>query len=105
MGSREERRGRNEALFRQVNEHIVKLDDRFDMGEVEILCECAQLDCSDPLKITRSTYEKARESETTFIVAHGHVDPTIERVVSEADGYVIVEKTGDAAESANANPT
>lgn len=104
MGSREERRGRNETLFRQVNEHIVALDDRFDIGEVEILCECAQLDCTEPIKITRSAYEKARESETTFIVANGHADPELERVVSEAYGYVIVDKIGDAAEAAIANP-
>jgi hypothetical protein len=103
VGSREERRGQNEALFRQVNEHIVELDDRFDIGVVEILCECSQLDCSEPLKISRSAYETVRRSGTRFILVDGHADPSIERVVG-GDSYLIVEKIGDAADAAIANP-
>jgi hypothetical protein len=103
MGSREERRGQNEALFRQVNERIVELDDRFDIGVVEILCECAQLDCAAPLKISRGAYETVRRSETRFVLVDGHVDPSIERVVG-GDTYVIVEKIGDAADAAITNP-
>jgi hypothetical protein len=100
VGSREERQGRNEALFREVNERIVALDDRFDVGRVEILCECARLDCVQPIETTRDAYEEARTYGTTFIVADGHADPSIERIVGLRPGYAIVEKIGDAAEAA-----
>lgn len=43
-----------------------------------------------------------RRSETRFIVADGRADPSIERV--GGDSYLIVEKIGDAAEAAIANP-
>lgn len=44
-----------------------------------------------------------RRSETRFIVADGRADPSIERV-GGGDSYLIVEKIGDAAEAAIANP-
>jgi hypothetical protein len=102
VGSREERRGRNAALFRQVNERIVELDDCFGVGHVEILCECAELDCSEPIELTRKAYEEARQDATTFIVATAHVDASVERVVGVGSGYVVVGKIGDAAEAAAA---
>jgi hypothetical protein len=104
VGSREERRGQNEALFRQVNERIFELDERFGVDDVEIVCECAELGCAEPIALTRKAYEEAREHATTFIVAEGHADPSLERVIAARDGYVIVEKIGDAAEAAAAEP-
>ena len=97
MGSREERIGRNEALFREVNERIAEMSERFDVFDhLEIVCECAKLECSELIELSPSVYERARQDEATFIVVEGHTDPSIERVVFRGGPYVFVQKVGDA---------
>ena len=59
-----------------------------------------QLDCVQPIELTRDAYEEVRTDATTFIVADRHADPSIERIVGLRTGYAIVEKIGDAAEAA-----
>ena len=102
MGSREERRGLNEAVFRQVNERIADLGDPFAGQRLEIICECASLECVERIELARADYERARQDETTFIVLAGHVDPAIESAVARQNGYVFVRKHGDAADVAAA---
>ena len=102
MGSREERLGRNESAFRAVNERIVDLRDRQGAVRFEIVCECADATCDAPLSISAANYERARSDGTTFIVTAGHEDLTIERVVDQSGGYVLVRKLGEAAQTADA---
>lgn len=97
MGSREERLGKNEALFRQVNERIAEMGEHLDVDHLEIICECAKLGCTERIELPPSLYERARQNEETFIVVDGHTDPSIERVVFRGGAYVFVEKIGDAA--------
>jgi hypothetical protein len=96
MGDREERLGRNEALFREVNERIAETSERFDVDHFEIVCECANVECTERIELSPLVYERARQGEATFIVVNGHADPSIERVVFRGDSYVLVEKIGDA---------
>ena len=100
MGSREERLGRNEALFRQVNERIAEMGERLDVDHLEIVCECAELGCNERIELSPSLYERARQHTATFIVVDGHTDPSIERVVFRGGPFVFVEKIGDAAAAA-----
>jgi hypothetical protein len=100
MGSREDRRGRNEALFREVNEQIAELGERHRASRLEIVCECSNVACSEPISIFVSEYEEARSDPLTFIVRIGHVDPSVERTVREHRGHVLVKKLGDAAAAA-----
>jgi hypothetical protein len=100
MGSREERLGRNESAFRAVNERIVDLRDRQGAVQFEIVCECSDTACDAPLRISAANYERARSDGTTFIVSAGHEDLTVERVVDQSGGYVLVQKVGEAAETA-----
>ena len=100
MESREARRGRNEAVFREVNEHIAELGERSRAGVIEILCECADRTCAEPLSVSVGEYEAARAAATTFIVLDGHEDPSIERIVRRHRGRLLVEKLGEAAEVA-----
>lgn len=100
MGSREERRGLNEAVFRQVNEQIAELGERHGIETLEIICECSNGECVKPLSVSLAEYESARADATTFIVHTGHEDLTVERVLRSRGDHTFVQKLGDAAAAA-----
>lgn len=91
-----ERKARNEALFREVNERIEKVVE--DAANPEFLCECADEDCCETLELSIAEYEAIRRSPVRFPVKPGHSDPEVERVVEEHEQYVVAEKRGRAAE-------
>ena len=102
MHAREERLGRNESLFRSVNERIEQAAAASpgDDHVFEFFCECSDLDCTRLLPMTISEYESVRRSPVLFIVAPGHELPDIETVVSRKGAYHVVTKRGEAAEVA-----
>jgi hypothetical protein len=87
-----ERRAVNEALFRDVNERIAESADRFGADKTEFVCECADPNCTDRVPATLAEYERVRAKPTTFLLAPGHDQPDIERVVSERRRFHVVEK-------------
>jgi hypothetical protein len=96
-----QRAARNEAIFREVNENIADLEERFGPTEEPVfLCECADVGCSERLAVDPTTYRRVREQPRLFLVRPGHVVPQIERVVEHHRDFLIVEKTGAAAEVA-----
>ena len=99
---REERAARNQSLFREVNERISDLNEAFaEITDVfEIACECSNIKCIETITIGREEYRAARLDPSRFVVLPGDVAAGIERVVSEHDGYVVVEKVGVAGEVA-----
>jgi hypothetical protein len=88
----------NEALFRSVNEQIESLNERFGVPSelADFVCECADERCAERVTLTLGEYEDVRRVPTHFIVIHGHVNHQFETVVENADGYVVVEKFGEA---------
>ncbi len=97
-GRRRHVRGaKNQALFREVNEHVpdVAHEDR-----INFLCECAAEDCTVTIGLTPSEYETVRANARRFPIVPGHEVPEIERVVEEHDRYAVVEKSGLAADIA-----
>jgi len=92
-----ERLGRNEALFREVNERITELGERLEEDRLDIVCECADVECAARIELPYLEYEQAREDEATFIVVDGHEDRSTQRVVQRGNRYVFVEALGDAA--------
>jgi hypothetical protein len=107
VGIWEERAGRNEALFREVNENIAKLEARLT-GASEVIpaiCECSRAGCTTQIEITPDEYMAVRRHPDRFIVALGHEDPSLEHVVEAGRGYLVVEKDGVAAAAANAAST
>jgi hypothetical protein len=94
MDERDERAGKNEALFREINERIEGLNRAFEplTGDFDVVCECARVDCAERIRLTLAAYERVRADPTHFIVASGHVDASVERVVETEPGYKIVEK-------------
>jgi hypothetical protein len=99
-----ERKGKNEALFREVNERLKdrKEDDSAWTMPSQWICECADEHCTERIEMSLLEYEDLRSEPTRFAVAAGekHVSPDVERVVEERGDYWIVEKFGEAAETA-----
>src|SRR5437868_11656481 len=98
----EQRAARNEALFREVNENIARLEERYgttESGPIYV-CECANARCTEQLAIDPVTYRRVREQPRLFFVRPGHEDEQLERVVERHREYLIVEKTGEAGEVA-----
>ena len=99
MSERTERFARNEAAFRLLNERAVAVTKELALEGVaaepdrlECACECADPDCLVRLYVRSPDYELARADPGRFLVAAGHVNPEIERMIFELDGAVIVEK-------------
>lgn len=94
MGAREERIGLNEAVFREVNERIDDLAERFDLASepLDLVCECGDANCVQRISMTREEYEQLRSESHQFAVFPGHEIPDVESVVDQRKGYDIVQK-------------
>jgi hypothetical protein len=90
----EARVAQTEAAFREVNEAIAKTANRFHADEADFVCECADPDCAHRVTADLDAYEEVREDGTHFLLAPGHDEPSIERVVEETVEYTVVEKLG-----------
>ena len=108
--SAQEQAGRNEALFREVNERIREVSESLRTagggGGVEFVCECSRTECHAPIRVDLEEYESVRQHPTRFVIAPEHVwDGDAEHVVAEREGYWVVEKVGEAAsEAVEADP-
>jgi hypothetical protein len=104
LDQRQERVGRNEALFRVVNEQLEGLNDTFAVqtDTFQIVCECGYGDCVEQLTIPTRDYTRVRSDATLFFLLPGHQDATSEAVVEEEhEKYVVVRKhAGGPAEFA-----
>ena len=94
---------KNEAMHRAVNREIEHAAE--DFGErggdtIEVLCECGQPGCTSLLSLTIGDYDRVHGQRDRFIVAQGHVDLELERVVEEAEEYLVVDKFGEAEATA-----
>ncbi|MGH3031231.1 MAG: hypothetical protein ACRDNE_10810 [Gaiellaceae bacterium] len=109
MATTGERVGKNEALFREVNERIREASAGFFASEreqgVEFVCECSDAACYKPVELTLGEYETVRSDPAHFLVAPGHLWHTdAERRVAGNDRHWVVEKllaAGRAAEAAD----
>ena len=90
---------KNEAMHRAVNREIENVAE--DFGErggdmLEVLCECGQPGCTSLLLVTIRDYDRVHGQRDRFVVAPGHADPELERIVEEAERYLVVDKFGQA---------
>jgi hypothetical protein len=94
MDERAARIGRNEALFRSINENLEGLNDAMApmTGTFEIVCECGAIECSQQIRLTPADYERVRADSALFLVCIGHVEPDVEDVVQATRDYEIVRK-------------
>jgi hypothetical protein len=96
----EERKAENEAAFREANERIRATAEALQppLERVPYLCECEDAGCRETIRLASEEYELARSDPTWFVIVAGH--PTDGDAVREGEGYLIVRKTGRAAEVA-----
>jgi hypothetical protein len=105
IDSRRARAGKNQSLFRDVNERIE--DSTEDFSEeldatkmFDFLCECAHPECIERIRMTQGEYEALRRVPTHFAIKSGHEINDVEAIVANYERYVVVEKLGVAARAA-----
>jgi hypothetical protein len=99
MQARAARQARNEALHREVNERIAKMDKQANAAWAgddelfEFLCECSAGDgCDARVRMKLTDYERIRQQDDRFAVVPGHENPKIENVVEQREGFLVVDK-------------
>jgi hypothetical protein len=100
VSSKQERRARNEAIFREVNERVEEVSSRLSaLGDESALtgfvCECSREACAELVEITHAQYEAIRSDALRFLVRIGHEDLTLDRVVERHPAFFIVEWRGE----------
>jgi hypothetical protein len=88
----EVKRARTEALFRDVNERIAESAQRFEADSTQFVCECADPNCTHRLEASLDEYEDVRADGATFMLAPGHAQTDIERVLADRGRFHVVEK-------------
>jgi putative nucleotidyltransferase with HDIG domain len=78
----------NQRRAREANRHPSRRPDE----HVELLCECWDLTCTERLDVGTDELLAARSHQRRFIVADGHDQPEVERVVARTPRFIIVEK-------------
>jgi hypothetical protein len=93
-----ERATQNELRFREVNKHIEERRAELRIEErVPYVCECEDARCRELVRLSPAEYRTARVDDRHFILADGHPFRS-GRIVDRSDGYIVVEKDGEAAE-------
>jgi|SRR4051812_46007116 hypothetical protein len=100
MHDREERLAMNEVLFRKANDRIdARAEQDVSSAEtVAFYCECADRGCTDRILISGQEFQHVREHTAQFLIRPDHDVPSLEIVVTRTRLYLVVEKTGEAAE-------
>jgi hypothetical protein len=88
----------NEVVFKKLNQRLQKaikaILDQVHTNEMELLfyCECSNLDCKERIKIPVEVYEKIHKRNDHFALKPGHEIGQMERIVSQTDDYLVVQK-------------
>jgi hypothetical protein len=92
MEEPEARIAKIESLFRDVNERIAESAQRFEGEEAAFVCECGDPGCTERVEAPLAAYEDVRSDGTQFLLAPGHEDDRVERVVRSRRSYNVVRK-------------
>jgi hypothetical protein len=100
MKAREDKRARNQELFRRANE---RLDERVRDLDVEpsfipFICECADDRCLGRVHLTDEVYEDVRAKPNRYVIVPGHATVEGEKVVEDNGHFHVVEKEQDGSE-------
>jgi hypothetical protein len=88
----EDRIANTESLFRDVNERIAESAQRFDAPAAQFVCECADPACTEKVHAPLDDYEEVRADGTHFLLALGHENEHVERVIECRRRFEVVEK-------------
>jgi hypothetical protein len=86
--------GRNEVLFREINERLNELQESFDVfsERADFVCECGDVSCAEQITMSLHEYEQVRADPELFAIKPDHEIDDVEQVVAKRDGYDIVRK-------------
>jgi hypothetical protein len=94
-----------ESLYREVNERIHDVNAQRGLHDLPegLICECAQLECSELITMNAVEYRGLRAHSTWFVIAplDQHFFPEVERIVARDGHYWVVEKHDGAARIAD----
>jgi hypothetical protein len=100
VDAHQERKAKNEALLRSVNERINEVGERLQVlpenDALEFHCECGRPSCESHISMTTAEFEHVRSDNDRFAVVPGHEDEEIERVIERTDRYLVVDKRPEA---------
>jgi hypothetical protein len=83
---------RTESAFREVNEAIAQTAERFEAEEADFVCECADPQCAHRVTAELDDYEAVRAEPTHFLLAPGHHEPEVEKIVERTGDFEVVAK-------------
>jgi hypothetical protein len=89
---RAERVALTEAAFRIANERMAAWEEAPADEPALYFCECGLLDCREKLPLTLAQYEQVRAKPERFFVMPGHELEDVEDVITEEDGFLVIEK-------------
>ena len=94
---RRERLARNEASFREHNEHAEHGPFPRDDADAPraFFCECSDPECTRVVMLTPAQYEHVRSDPRWFLTLPGHELPEVERTLEVHEGHLLVEKHED----------
>lgn len=106
----------NEAYFRSLNQQIQQGIDKVNTfaqqdGQEPIdfdadtplffLCECADENCVERIRISLHSYNKIHQDPKSFCIAHDHQVDRIEAILKKELSYTIVRKYEHPPETAS----
>lgn len=93
-----DKEARHQALFREVNERIEQIAERFGSdGQHLLICECGNSDCTQQIELTAAEYERVRARASRFVVVLNHENPETESIVEQNDRFAVVESFAGGA--------
>jgi hypothetical protein len=81
----------NETVFRAVNDEIDDLG--APDSRIAYVCECADVSCSETVRLDRADYRRIQAQRGHFVVVPGHEVPEIEDVVERDSDHLVVDKS------------
>jgi hypothetical protein len=78
-------------VFREVNLRILATLRSMEAadGELDLLCECALVHCTERFSLAASEYEAVLAKRGAILVVPGH-ERASDRVLADAGGYLVV---------------
>lgn len=90
----------NEVIFRDANTNMAGFIEESSGGiniktKLPFYCECSSKGCKERIKLTPKEYKSCHKNKRRFIAKAGHEIAEIEKIVSEHEGYNVIEKFGN----------
>jgi hypothetical protein len=87
---------RNQLIFREVNERICEVAERY-WGQgwgvlLDFMCECSRQDCTETIELELAEYKAIRSFPPLFVIVPGHETPRVETVFDLAKRYALIER-------------